>query len=177
MTLLFTCFHSPSSEEYSPLSLSYTALFTSLTLIVPKSSIPFGRIKHQPQAWWSTEVKEAVSERCKAFAAAHESDKNRQAYISAFRHVSSVIVKAKAEAWQRACPSLSPRSVYSLLRSVAGPSSSSSSSLNFYNCSSPRESALVFADYLRSHFCVSQPKALRSKTRGYLSELRWATCP
>ena len=35
---------------------------------------------------------------------------------------------------------------------------------------------MVFADYLRSHFSVSQPKALRSRARGYLSELRRATC-
>ena len=39
------------------------------------------------------------------------------------------------------------------------------------------ESASVFADYLRSHFCVSQPKVLRSRARGYLSELRRTTCP
>ena len=39
----------------------------------------------------------------------------------------------------------------------------------------PRESALVFADYLRFHFSVSKPKALRGRARGYLSELRQAT--
>ena len=38
-------------------------------------------------------------------------------------------------------------------------------------------SASVYADYLRSHFSVSQPKALRSRARGYLSELCRATCP
>ena len=58
--------------------------------------------------------------------------------------------------------------------SVAG---SSSSSPDFPNCSSPTESALVYADYLGSHFSVSQPKALRSRARGYLSELRRATYP
>ena len=42
---------------------------------------------------------------------------------------------------------------------------------------SPRESASVFADYLTSHFSVSQSKALRSRARGYLFELRRATCP
>ena len=66
--------------------------------------------------------------------------------------------------------------MYSLLRSVAGSSSSFSSSHNFLNCSSPRKSALVFANYLRCHFSVSQPKALRSRARGYLFELRRATC-
>ena len=44
-------------------------------------------------------------------------------------------------------------------------------------CSSPRELASVYAANLRSHFSVSQPKVLRSKAKGYLSELRRATCP
>ena len=123
----------------------------------------------------------AVSERRNAFAAAHRSDEDRQAYISASRRASSVIAKAKAEAWQTTCSFLSPKSnpkfVHSLLRSIAGSPSSSSSSSNFPNCSSPKESALVYAAYLRSHFSVSQPKSLRSRARGYLSELRKATCP
>ena len=123
----------------------------------------------------------AVNERHKAFAAAHRSDEDRQAYISAFRRASSVIAKAKAEAWQTTCSSLSPKSnpktAYSLLRSIAGSPSPSSSSSNFLNCSSPKESAPVYAAYLRSHFSVSQPKALRSRARGYLSELRRATGP
>ena len=113
----------------------------------------------------------AVSERRKAFAAAHRSDEDRQAYISASRSASSVIAKAKVEAWQTTCSSLSPKSnpksVHSLLRSIAGSSSSSSSSPNFPNCSSPRESVSVYAAYLRSHFSISQPKALRSRARGY----------
>ena len=169
--------HCPSAEEYSSLSLSSaTALFTSLALNAAKSSIPFGRIKRHPKAWWSAEVEQAISERRKAFAAAHRSDKDRQAYISASRRASSVIAKAKAEAWQTTCSSLSPRSnpksVHSLFRSIAGSSSSSSFSPNFPNCSSPRESASVYAAYVRSHFSVSQPKALRSRARDYLSELR-----
>ena len=172
--------HCPSAEEYSSLS-SAAALFTSLTLNAAKSSIPFGRIKRPPKAWWSDEVESAVSERRKAFATAHRSDEDRQAYISASRRALSVIAKAKAEAWQMTCSSLSPKSnpksVHSLLRSIAGSSSSSSSSPNFPNCSSPRESASVYAAYLRSHFSISQPKALRSRARGYLSELRRATCP
>ena len=95
-----------------------------------------------------------------------QTDKDLQAYISPFRHASSVITKAKAETWQATSSSLSPKfnpkSVYSLLHSVAV---SSSSSPNFPNCSSSRESALVFSDYLRSHFSVSQPKALCSRAR------------
>ena len=85
--------HCPSAEEYSSLS-SAAALFTSLALNAAKSSIPFGRIKRPPKAWWSAEVEEAVSERRKA----HRSDEDRQAYISASRRASSVIAKAKAEA-------------------------------------------------------------------------------
>ena len=85
-------------------------------------------------------MEEAVSERRKAFASAHRSDEDRQAYISASRRASSVIAKAKAEAWQKTCSSLSPKSnpksVHSLLRSIAGSPSSSSSSPNFPNCSS-----------------------------------------
>ena len=50
-------------------------------------------------------------------------DKYRQAYISPSRRASSIIAKNKAEAWQATCYSLSPKSnpksVYSLLRSVA----------------------------------------------------------
>ena len=128
--------HCPSAEEYSSLSLSSAAaLFTSLALNAAKSSIPFGRIKRPPKAWWSPEVEEAVSERRKAFAVAHRSVEDRQAYISASRRASSVIGKAKAEAMQKTCSTLSPKSnpksVHSLLRSIAGSSSSSSSSPNF----------------------------------------------
>ena len=173
--------HCPSAEEYSSLSLSSAAaLFTSLILNAAKSSVPFGRIKRPPKAWWSPEVEEEVSERRKAFATAHRSDEDRQAYISASRRASSVIAKAKTEAWQTTCTSLSPKSnpksVHSLLRSIAGSPSSSSSSPNFPNCSSPRESASVYAAYLRSHFSVSpkatslssaEPRARRSLTHPF----------
>ena len=96
----------------------------------------------------------------KAFAAAHRNDENRQIYIFVSR--SALSAKAKDETWQTTCSSLSPKSnpksVCSLLRSIAGSSSSSSASPNFPNCSSPRESASVYADYLRFHipfFCLS----------------------
>ena len=56
--------HCPSAEEYSSLSLSSSAaLFTSLAPNAAKSSISFGRMKRPPKAWWSAEVKQAVSER------------------------------------------------------------------------------------------------------------------
>ena len=126
-------------------------------------------------------MESAVSERRQAFPVAHRSDEDRQAYISVSRRASSVIAKVKAEAWQTTCSPLSlksnPKSVHFVLRSIADSPSTCSSSPNFPNCFSPRESALVYAAYLRSHFSVSQPKALRSRARGYLSELRRATCP
>ena len=172
-------YHCPSAEEYWSLFLfSAAALYTSLALNAVKSSIPFGRIKCHPKVWWSAEVESAVSKRRKAFVVAQGSDEDQQAYISASRCASSVI--AKADAWQTTCSSLSPKSnpnsVHSLICSIAGSPSSSCSSPNFLNCSSPRESASVYATYLRSHFSVSQPKTLRSRARGYLSELRRATC-
>ena len=74
--------HCPSTEDYSSLSFA-AALFTSLALNPANFFIPFGRVKHKPQAWSSAEVEEAVSERRKAIATAHKIDKDRQAYISA----------------------------------------------------------------------------------------------
>ena len=169
--------HCPSAEEYSSLFFSSAAaFFIFLTFNVAKSSIPFGRIKRPPKSWWSAEVKSAVSKRRKAFAAAHRSDEDRQAYITASRRASSVIAKAKTEAWQTTCSSLSPKSVDSPVRSIAGSPSSFSSAPNFPNCSSPWESASVYAAYLISYFSVSQLKALRSRAGDYLSEVRRATC-
>ena len=79
------------------------------------------------------------------------------------------------------CSSLSHKSniksVYSFLHSITSCPSSSSSSPNFPNYSSPRESASVYAAYMRSHFSISQPKALCSRTKSYLSELCRATYP
>ena len=43
----------------------------------------FRRIKRYSKAWWSAEMEGAISERRKAFAAAHRSDEDRQVYISA----------------------------------------------------------------------------------------------
>ena len=170
MTLLFT---STFTVFYRGI-LVFFLCSCSLCFSDTKCGQIFISFKRHPKARWSAEVEEAVSERHKAFAAAHRSDEDRQGYISASRHVSSsVIAKSKAEAWQATCSSLSPKSVCSLLHCVAA----SFSSPSFPNYSSSRESALVLADYLRFHFSVSQPKALHSRVRGYLSVLRRATCP
>ena len=150
-------------EVFEPEALNCYTLFrpTPLTLSVSRNPI----LTHRPLSGF---LDFAL---CKAFAAAHRCDEDRQAYISASRCTLSVIAKAKA--WQTTCSSLSPKSnpksVNSLLHYIAG---SSSSFPSFPNCSSPRESASVYAAYLRSHFSVSQTKALRSRARGYFSELR-----
>ena len=75
LTSTLTVLHQRNTRLF--LFRSAAALFTSLTMNAAKSSIPFGRIKCPPKAWWSAEVEEAVSERRKAFAAAHRSDKDR----------------------------------------------------------------------------------------------------
>ena len=72
-------------------------------------------------------------------------------------------------------PKSNPKSVYSFLHSIAGSSSSSSSSPHFPNCFPPRELASFYADYLRSRISVFQPKIVRSRARDYFSELRRAT--
>ena len=117
--------HCPLAEEYSSLSLSSAAaLFTSLALNAAKSSIPFGRIKCHPKAWWSAEAEETVSERQKAFAAAHRSNEDFQAYIFAFLCASSVIAKAKADAGQANCSSLLPKSNPKTVHSLSQPKAS-----------------------------------------------------
>ena len=66
-------------------------------------------------------MEDAVSETARAFAAAHRSDEDCQAYISASRSASSVIAKAKAEAWQETCSFLSflNQSILSFVLSLA----------------------------------------------------------
>ena len=149
----------PQQRNYSSLSLSSAvALFISLALNAAKSSFLFGRIKRHLKAWWSAEVESAISERRKAFAAAHGSDEDRQAYISASRRASSVIAKAKAETWQTTCSSLLAKSVHSLLRSLLPP--------------------LFFSQGIGFGICrLPEIPLFHFSAKGYLSELRRATCP
>ena len=81
----------------SPHTLTVTVLLKKNTRLFPfpslapntvKFSIPFGRIKRPSKTWWSVEVESAVNGKRKAFAAAHRSDEDRQAYISASRQSS-----------------------------------------------------------------------------------------
>ena len=75
-----------------------------------KSPIPFRRIICHPKAWWAAEVEGVVSERGKAFAAAHISDEDRLAYISDSRRAAFIIAKAKVRHGRRlafpSCPNL-----------------------------------------------------------------------
>ena len=128
---------------------SAAAFFTSLALNAPKSSFPFGRVQRQGQAWWSSEVEGVVRKKCKAFVSAPKSDEVRQAYFLVSRHASTVIAKAKAKTSLETCSSPSPKSdsksVYCILRSVAGSTSSSFS--NFLNCFSTTRTTLIYANY------------------------------
>ena len=65
---------SPAENFFAAaLSLSSAAaLYPSSTV---KSFISFGLVTCQSQVWWSSEVKEAVKERSKAFVSVHRSDK------------------------------------------------------------------------------------------------------
>ena len=123
-------------------------------------------------------MEDAVSERRKAFAAAHRSDEDRQAYISASQRDLYVITKAKAEAWQSTCSSLSTKSnsnsLFPLLLALLP---HLPSLLTFLTVPLPENWLLVFTACLRSHFSVFQTKALRSRARGYLPDLRRATYP
>ena len=109
-----------------------------------------------------------------------EALKEGQGYISTSQHAASVIVEAYAKAWHETCISLSLQNLTPnkailsfgpllvlLLRSSLPPTS------NFPNCSSPREMASVFANYLRSHFlslnqkpCVAKPEATCLRSAG-----------
>ena len=96
-----------------------------------------------------------------------QSNEECQAYISACQHASSLMAKDKAQ--------------YETRSSLLNQSILSSAPLlvwlpNFSNCSSSREMVSVYANYLRSHFSFSQPKALHSRVTVYLYELRRGSC-
>ena len=171
----------PSPETYSSLSLSEAAAsFSSMLLEAAKSSIPFGRTRQVPKAWWSPELDELVKARRRAYRTAHLSEEHRQAYLCASRSASDAIAKAKAAAWQRTASNLQPhsqpRKVFSLLRSVSGAPKSSSSDPTFPGCSSHREVATRYASFLKSHFSRSLPKERRHDSRCFLRELRKSSC-
>ena len=168
--------HCPSAMEYSSLSflcccsLLWHWMRPNFPFLSAASNInlnPGGPLK-----WMKRLMKDI-----KAFAAAHRSDEDCQACISAFRFASLLSPRLRDARQLALLSHLNlTLNLFTLLRSVTG----------FYlifllpyvsNCSSPRDLASVYVDYLRSHFSVSQPKALHSRTWGYLSKLCRATCP
>ena len=119
--------------------------------------------------------------RRKAFAKAHRSEEDRQNYISISRYTSTVISKAKAESWQKTCSSLSPKTrpseVFSLLRSISGSSSLTSSDLsNFSSCHTLVDCANQLFSHLQSHFSTQTPKPFRSTEKIHMSTIRTAHC-
>ena len=81
-------------------------------------------------------------------------------YLKIYLHL---ISKAKAELWQKICSSLSPKTrpseVFSLLRSISGsPTSSSSDLLNFPSFYTPVDCANQLSAHLQSHFFTQTPK-------------------
>ena len=116
-------------------------------------------------------MEEAVGERSKAFAAAHRSDENRQAYISAFRHALSVI----AEAWRETCSSLSPKSnsksVYSVLSLALLPPFLTSPTVSLPGV------GFGLRRLPKIPLFWSPSQTLHSRARGYLSKLHPSTCP
>ena len=171
----------PTPDSYSSLSLSKAAnLFSSIVVQAAKSSVPFGRTRQPPKAWWSSELAELVKKRRQAYRKAHLGEEHRQSYLSASRAASAAIAKAKAEAWQRTASSLQPHTkphkVFSLLRSVSGAPKSSNSHPAFPGCCSDKDLATRYASFLKSHFSRPTLKVRRHEARSFLRELRSSSC-
>ena len=174
--------HCPIPSNFTTLSLSEaTHTFTKLLNDAATSAIPFGSINRPAKAWWSPEVADAVAKRRKAFAKAHCSEEDRQHYIATSRYTSTVINKAKAKSWQNTCSSLSPKTrpseVFSLLRSISGSPSPTTSDLpNFSNCHTPVDCANHLSSHLQSHFSTQTPKPFRSTEKAQMKQIRTAHC-
>ena len=171
----------PPLSDIGRLSLSEAnETFTNLILDAATFAIPYGSINRSSKAWWSPEISEAVANRRKAFATAHRSEQDRQAYIAISRYTSTVIRKAKTEAWQRTCSSLSPKTrpsaVFSLLRSIAGKSSSPTDIPNFPGAISPVDCANQLSNHLKSHFSQPTPKVARGGESFFMNTVRHSQC-
>ena len=92
-----------------------------------------------------------------------------------------MISKAKAKSWQNTCSSLSPKTrpseVFSLLRSISGSPSPTTSDLpNFPNCHTPVDCANHLSLHLPSHFSTQTPKPFRSTEKAQRKHIRTAHC-
>ena len=174
--------HCPTPSNFTTLSLSEaTHTFTKLLNDAATSAIPFGSINRPAKAWWSSEVADAVAKRRKAFAKAHCPEEDCQHYIATSRYTSTVINKAKAKSWQNTCSSLSPKTrpseVFSLLRSISGSPSPTTSDLpNFSNCHTPVDCANHLSSHLQSRFSTQTPKPFRSTEKAQMKQIRTAHC-
>ena len=117
----------------------------------------------------------------KAFAKAHCSEEDHQHYITTSRYTSTVISKAKAKSWQKTCSSLSPKThpseVFSLLCSISGSPSSTTSDLpNFPNCHTPVDCANHLSSHLLSHFSTQTPKPFETTEKAQMNLIRTAHC-
>ena len=92
-----------------------------------------------------------------------------------------MISKAKAKSWQNTCSSLSPKTrpseVFSLLRSISGfPSPTTSDLPNFPNCHTYVDCANHLSSYLQSHFSTQTPKPFQSTEKAQMNHIRTAHC-
>ena len=92
-----------------------------------------------------------------------------------------MISKAKAKSWQKTCSSLSPKTcpseVFSLLRSISGSPSPTSSDLpNFLSCHTPVDCANHISSHLQSHFSTQTPKLFRGTEKAQMNHIRTAHC-
>ena len=92
-----------------------------------------------------------------------------------------MISKAKAKSWQNTCSSLSPKTrpseVFSLLRSISGSPSPTSSDLpNFPSCHTPVDCANHRSSHLQSHFSTQTPKIFRNTEKAQMNLIRIAHC-
>ena len=92
-----------------------------------------------------------------------------------------MISKAKAKSWQNTCSSLSPKTrpseVFSLLRSISGfPSPTTSDLPNFPNCHTLVDCANHLSSHLQSHFSTQTPKPFRSTEKAQMKQIRTAHC-
>ena len=160
-------------QRYTALSFFSTAIHSIfLVLDVTKSSHLFDRINRQSRAWLFFEVEEPIRERRKAFCSAQKENRELITRLLDMLHLSLQRLRGGIK-HDPISPShkTDSHSVYSLFQSVAVLLHFSFSSPNYPNWSSPRESALVYTSYLRSHFSVSHPQALLSKGKIYLPAL------
>ena len=174
--------HCPPPSSLTSLSLSEaTSTLTKLFNDAAASTISFSNINHPAKAWWSPKIADAIAKCQKAFAKAHRPKEDCQNYITISRYTSTVISKAKADSWQKTCSSLSPKTcpsqIFSLLCSISGPPSSSSSDLpNFPSCHTPVDCANQLSTHLQSHFSTQTPKPFYSTEKAHMNKIRSAHC-